>query len=418
MIDMKESITYPMNALQWETYEEWNQDRAMTQYNTTIAAVMPRTRVDASRMTSACQRVLDSQRYLHTHLTMEADGNIQICEDWGMPNRVHRYEMTDVEWDTRREELIRPFDLFMEPSVRLHVVVTETRTIVILETHHLLFDGMAHKAVWYAIEDVLRGDEPYQQGDLAADFNRLEIAGYDSEAYLRAQNSYKERFENVRFTDICQEHESPWGRTLVTRPRIPAALINAGCQRMGVSFAVVFNAAYALALGQMAGTDKVAFYTISHGRDRRHGNRVYGNYLSCLPVLIDTTSRQTIGELLSQTKSQLFISMRNKVYPLYHLLRDLGLDDIGTEMSPQGTYIYEYLVVDGVEYPSNHIETNLSLQHLSTCILIFGDEYELAIDGSDALYTQDQLDMLARLMGEYAIKLTTNDETDTISGIR
>jgi hypothetical protein len=349
---------------------------------------------------------------------MDADGNIQICEDWGMPNHIHRYEMTDVEWDTRREELIRPFDLFMEPSLRLHVVATETKTILVIETHHLPFDGMAHKAVGYAIEDVLRGDEPYQQGDLAADFNRLQIAGYGSEAYLRAQKNYRERFENVRFTDICRAHESPWGRTLVTRPRIPAVPINAGCQRMGVSFAVVFNAAYALALGQMAGTEKVAFYTISHGRDRRHGNRVYGNYLSCLPVLIDTSPEQTVGELLSQTKSQLFISMRNKVYPLFHLLRDLRLDDIGTEMSPQGVYIYEYLVIDGVEYPSYHIETDLSLQHLSTCILIRGDEYELAIDGSDALYTQEQLDTLARLTGEYAIKLTTSDETNSISGLR
>ena len=186
-----------MNALQWETYEEWNQDRAMTEYNTILAAEMPRARVDASRIASACQRVLDSQRYLHAHLVMDADGNIQICEDWGMPNHIHRYEMTDVEWDTRREELIRPFDLFKEPSLRLHVVATETKTILVIETHHLLFDGMAHKAVGYAIEDVLRGDEPYQQGDLAADFNRLEIAGYGSEAYLRAQKNYRERFENL-----------------------------------------------------------------------------------------------------------------------------------------------------------------------------------------------------------------------------
>ena len=43
---MKESITYPLNAMQWETYEEWNQDRAMTEYNTTVAIEVPRTRVD------------------------------------------------------------------------------------------------------------------------------------------------------------------------------------------------------------------------------------------------------------------------------------------------------------------------------------------------------------------------------------
>ena len=33
---MKESITYPMNANQWEIFKEWDQDRAMTEYNTTV----------------------------------------------------------------------------------------------------------------------------------------------------------------------------------------------------------------------------------------------------------------------------------------------------------------------------------------------------------------------------------------------
>ena len=181
---------------------------------------------------------------------------------------------------------------------------------------------------------------------------------------------------------------------------------------------MVFNAAYALALSQMSGEQKVVFYNISHGRNRKLNENIYGNFLSCLPILIDTDKQQTVKALLAQTKSQMFISMRNKVYPLYHMIRDLGLDDTGTEMSPQGAYICEFMTIDGIEYPSYHIETNLSLQHLSTCILIRGDEYEVALDGSDALYTQEQLDTLARLTGEYAIKLTTSDETDSISGLR
>lgn len=170
----------------------------------------------------------------------------------------------------------------------------------------------------------------------------------------------------------------------------------------------------------MAGVQRVAFYNVSHGRDRKLNNRVYGNYLSCLPVIIDTDGQQTIGDLLRQTKSQLFISMRNKTYPLFHLLRDLDLDDVGTEMSPQGTYIKEIFTFNNEEYPSYHIETDLSLQHLSTCILLRQEvcEYEVAVDGSDALYTQDQIDTLARLTGEYALKLTEEDETHTIGGLR
>lgn len=413
----KENITYPMNALQWETYEEWNQDREMTEYNTTVAMDALRENISADRMAQACQHVLDSQRYLHAHLT-EQEGEILICEDPTMPNHVWRHEMTDEEWEQRQEELIRPFHLFEEPSARLHVVATETRTILVVETHHLLFDGIAHKALWFAVRDVLHGHEPCQQGDAARDFNLQETAAYGSEAYLRAQQYYKEALAGIHFTDICRDSDTPWGRTIVARPHFPASVIDAGCKRLGLSFAVIFNAAYALALSRMSGEQKVVFYNISHGRNRKLNENIYGNFLSCLPILIDTDKQQTVKALLAQTKSQMFISMRNKVYPLYHMIRDLGLDDTGTEMSPQGAYICEFMTIDGIEYPSYHIETDLSLQHLSTCILIRGDEYEVALDGSDALYTQEQLDTLARLTGEYAIKLTTSDETDSISGLR
>lgn len=413
---MKESIIYPLNAMQWETYDEWNQDRAMTEYNTTVASDVPREKLSADDLAAACQQVLDSQRYLHAHL-VETDGEISICEDWAMPNLVRRYTMTDVAWDKGKEKLIRPFDLFREPSVRLHVVETETRTILIVETQHLLFDGIAHKAVWFAIEDVLCGKEPYQQGDLAANFNRREIAAYDSEPYRRAQSYYQNYFGHARFTDICRENCSPWGKTLVARPHFPASVIDEGCKRLGVSFAVVFNAAYALALGKMAGEkESVAFYNVSHGRDRHLNNRVYGNFLSCLPIIIDIRPEQTIGELMAKTKSQMFTSLRNKVYPLHHLLRDLDLKDVGTEMSPQGAYIYEYFNAGGKEYPSYHIETDLSLQHLSTCVLIRGNEYEVALDGSDGLYTQAQIDQLSQLTGEIALQLV-GDQEETLDHI-
>ena len=69
------SSIYPMNALQWETYEEWNQDREMTEYNTTVAMDALRENISADRMAQACQHVLDSQRYLHAHLT-EQEGEI------------------------------------------------------------------------------------------------------------------------------------------------------------------------------------------------------------------------------------------------------------------------------------------------------------------------------------------------------
>ncbi len=411
-------VIYPMNAMQEEMYDDWDDDRTMTQYNTTVAVDFPRDKVAMGRVIRACQLVLDNQRYLHSHL-IEEDGEVKICEDWTMPNYVLRYDTTDAEWDAGKERLIKPFNLFEEPAVRLHVVGTETRTIYIVETDHILYDGTAHKAVHFAIMDQLNGEIPYPQGNLAEKFNLEEQSNYNSPAYNKAKEYYAEQIGNVKFTDICKDVSSPWGKTIVTRPHVPAQPIDEGCKRMSVSFAVVFYAAYALAMSEMAGEEKIIFCTVSHGRaNRKLTNRVYGNFLSCLPIIIDTKADQTIKELLEQAKTQLFISMRNRTYPLYHMQHDLNIVDVGTELSPQGMYIYEFVTVDDEEYPSYHIETDKSEQHLSTCILLRGDEYEVATDASDALYTQEQLDTLARLIGAYAEKLTAADENESVGSIR
>ena len=83
---MKESITYPLSAIQWETYEEYLQDPQLTQHNT--APCMPFERSSAQRFLRAMQQMLDEQRYLHIHLVRQGN-DIMACEDWQMPNNVH-----------------------------------------------------------------------------------------------------------------------------------------------------------------------------------------------------------------------------------------------------------------------------------------------------------------------------------------
>ena len=88
---------YPMNAMQWEMYEEWSEDPTMTQYNLTVCVDVPRSKCSSDRMLSACQAVLDAQRYFHIHLILDAEGVPQVCEDAAMPATVHCQEMSDEE---------------------------------------------------------------------------------------------------------------------------------------------------------------------------------------------------------------------------------------------------------------------------------------------------------------------------------
>lgn len=113
---MKENITYPLNAIQWECYEEFMQAPELTQHNVTLC--MPFERSSAQRFQRAMQRMLDEQRYLHIHLVRQGD-DIMICEDWQMPNNVHYYRMSDAEWEAAEPTFTKPFDIFNEACVHL-----------------------------------------------------------------------------------------------------------------------------------------------------------------------------------------------------------------------------------------------------------------------------------------------------------
>ena len=405
---MKENITYPLNALQWETYEEFLEDPQLTQHNTDVC--LPFERSSAGRFLRAMQQIIDEQRYLHVHLVRQND-EIMICEDWQMPNKVHHLQMSDSEWEEAQASFTKPFDPFGEACVRLFLVETDSKIYIVVETLHLFFDGMAHKAIWNSIEDALKGIPIYQQGDIAAEMNRREIEGYSSEAYRRAKEYYQKKFEGLRFTDYCRECDNPLAPAISAHPMVSATIIDEGCQHIGQTPTTVFYAAYALALAHMSGDLRVAFYTMNHGRiDRRLTDRVYGNYLGCLPIIIDTDPNQTVAELLSQTRREIFCSLRYRAYPLFHLLRDLDFDDIGTEIGYDAAVIFEYFDIDGALWPTYHIDPSLTAEHSSTYLTRRNSSYEVFTDCSSALYTQEQIDTISEITGQMALLLVGNQE--------
>ena len=411
MKDMKESITYPLSAIQWETYEEFLQDPELTQHNTAVC--MPFERSSAQRFLRAMQQMLDEHRYLHIHLVRQGD-EIMVCEDWQMPNNVHYLRMSEAEWEAAQPTFTKPFDAFNEACVRLYLVETDIQVYVIMECFHLFFDGISHRALWNAFEEAIQGKPLYQQGDIAAEINRREIASYDSDAYRRAKEYYLKKFEGQQMTDYCRETDNPLGPAISSHPMVSATVIDEGCQRIGHTPTTIFFAAYALALAYMSGERRVAFYTVNHGRsDRRLTDHVYGHYLGSLPIIIDTDPNQTVAELLSQTRSEIFCSMRYRIYPEYHLLRELDLDD-GTEIGYTAANIPEYIHIDGKLWDTYHIDPSFTGEHSSTYITRRESLYEVYTDCSSALYTQEQIDTLSEITGQMAV-LLVGDQNETLN---
>jgi hypothetical protein len=334
-----------------------------------------------------------------------------------MPNNVHRYKMKHSEWEARQSEFACPFKLLEEPGVRLNVIETEHMTIGCYSFCHIFFDGISIKLVCSAIDNAVNGVPIEDQDDIAAVWNKEEIASYESETYQRARQTVCDKFKGHKYTDICRQTDNPWGQTLyacylLDYDRMKHIRLNAGAlseEQQHTMMTTICVAAYALALGQMAGTTDVVFMTTNHGRiDKRLRANVLGCFIKSLSLRIDVNPEQSVAELIGQTRTVLFGTMRTLIYPWLHQMRDLQVppeEQVGTEMNVSGAGIYEYANIHGIDYPSAHIEMPESEEHIFMVVQIREEGLTFNVEGSEALYTQEQLDTMARLSAEYTLQL-------------
>lgn len=408
---------YPLNATQEDMLQLANPSTLETGFMVCIYFTMPKKYCSSDEMAAACQRVLNEVHYTHVHLVRIDDGQLMISEDTDMPNSVHRFDMPMQQWESRKQEFVKPFRLLEEPGVRISAIETEEHLIVCIVFNHLFFDGMSMKGVFNYLEQSLEGLPLEDQGDIACVWNEQERASYYTDAYRRAQQATCDKFRGHHYTDICRATDNPWGQTLsscylLDYDRMRHIRLKAGAlteEQQHKMMTTVCVAAYAIALGQLAGTTDVVFMTTNHGRiDKRLHAKVLGNFLKSMSLRINTDPEQSVAELIGQTRTALFGMMRTIGYPWTHMVRDLQLspeEQVGTEMNVSGSGIYEYCTVKGVDYPSCHIEMNESDIHLFLVVQIREEGLSFNVEGSEALYTQEQLDTMARLTAEYSLQL-------------
>ena len=269
---------YPLNSTQEDMLRESNMETMENGFQVTAYFEVSTKRLSADDMAAACQKYLDTNHYAHVHLVRQEDGQFMISESTDMPNNVHRYKMTHSEWEARQSEFARPFKLLEEPGVRVNVIETEQQMIMCVSYCHVFFDGISMKLFVSGISNVINGIPIEDQDDIAAVWNREEVGSYGSDAYQRAKQAVCEKFKGYKYTDICCQTDNPWGQTLyacylLDYDRMKHIRLNAGAmseEQQHTMMTTICVAAYALALGQMAGTTDVVFMTTNHGRiDKR-----------------------------------------------------------------------------------------------------------------------------------------------------
>ena len=193
----QEQEFYPLTENQKGIYLEWEMNRETIQYNIPFACRFDQ--LDAATLVAAVKKAVDAHAYMKARLAKVNGEVMQQRRD----HDAATVSLTTLDKDYSAAEMseklqgrLRPFDLFNEPLYRIEVYQSPSATWLLMDVHHIVFDGISTAVV---LADVLKAyhglpltSERYTAFDFALDEQDL----LTSERYQEAAK---------RFGDLVSE---------------------------------------------------------------------------------------------------------------------------------------------------------------------------------------------------------------------
>lgn len=131
--------TCPLSYAQTGVYIECVNNPTSTIYNLPVLLHFP-VGTEAAKLAEAVKQVVEAHPEMSVHFTTEGGTIMQTLAD-RVPVEVPVTEMSCLKLDSYKHEFVRPFDLQKPPLYRFEVVKTESGIKLLMDVHHLVFDG-------------------------------------------------------------------------------------------------------------------------------------------------------------------------------------------------------------------------------------------------------------------------------------
>lgn len=411
--------TFPLLQSQMSVAIEWIAHPKTTKYNLPVRLAFPKT-IDAERIRMALMRIVEARELLRLQIVLDENGEIRQYVDPEMHIDIPVKKIPEDEARVYVErEFLQPFTPFSsEPMVRFEVVETESNNYLLADLHHIVADGTSFSPLWINRDLVtaLKGEQLPTFDYTILQYAEEEQTSFKSESYARAKEYYKEKFSGISFTDISHVKKSAWGNQMICSEFVSAAEVEEWSRANGVTSNMLFMAAYAIVLARFSGEEKVAFCTLNHGRSDRRVREIYGMFVKNTPVIADVLPLKTVKDFVVEQRRELMSAIRFGAYPITHFCRDLNMP-LCTVFAFQGGEMLEGLEFEGEYIKATQLPHGLTDEELACMIYTVGNDYEIRLTASDALYSRNQLKSFAKAVS-VCVKNIMNNPQQTIAELQ
>ncbi|MGC5328161.1 amino acid adenylation domain-containing protein [Brevibacillus sp. SYSU BS000544] len=227
---------------------------------------------------------------------------------------------------------VKAFDLSKAPLMRAGIIGLEDVSILIIDTHHIIGDGISTEIVLSELADLYHGKEleevPIQYKDFASWQNAL----YTTGAIQKQEDYWLNRFEGeIPVLHMPTDEKRPSNQSFEggvchfeIEPEL-AAEINRVIKQTGVTKYMFFLAAYHILLSKYSSQDDIVIGSPTVGRTHESLYRTVGMFLNTLPMRNVAAPDKSFQEFLAEIKENVLGAFENQDYDLEKLIARLKL---------------------------------------------------------------------------------------------
>jgi amino acid adenylation domain-containing protein len=378
---------HPLLQSQMSVFVGWQMRPTTTAWNLPSVISFPKT-VGLKRVQAAAERITQHQathtRFVHIGTT------IRQYTDPSMTIPIATRQMTEAEAEEYMEnDFVRPFEPFGgAPLCRIEIIETPQRLLLLTDFHHTIADGTS----------IVRMMNEEEEGQMEmAEAAEAEVATFETEAYREAKKWTLEHFQGTELTVFAtpRSGQTPWGRHLIASFTTDKRSIDEWCTAHRTKVSILFTAAFSIVLAKLTRQERVAFFTLSHGRTDARLRHTFGMFVRSLPLWVDADGELPVMDFIQRVQHEQLSALKNHIYPATHFCRDRQMGPAVT-FGFQGTKIEEVCMMDGIPYKGVQLPHREACNDLNCTIYSDADNYEVRTDASEALVGLATLNMVAK----------------------
>jgi amino acid adenylation domain-containing protein len=314
----------PLSYAQTGVYFECLKNPTSTIYNIPYLLSYP-AGIEAGKLAETVKQVVEAHPELSIHFTTEGDAIVQTLAD-SMPVEVPVTEMSDEELMTYKNEFVRPFNLNKAPLYRFEVVKTGSGVHLLLDVHHLVFDGGSADLLIRQIGSALEGSAVEKENYTYLDFVSDQQKAEDSDTFKAAQQFFAEKLQTCEgASEIPADLPKTDQQGFIGEAVCPADYDKAAafCRQQEITPAHLFLAATSYVVSRYTNNREVYLSTISSGRSNLKIADTVGMFVNTLALglKIDDVS---VSEYLKQVSETFDETLRHEDYPFARIATDFG----------------------------------------------------------------------------------------------